>query len=94
MDALSLWEERPKRPELQRAFWVTPEDMPQAQWQRATRDHWTLDAPSAAGTAGTGLHRVGGVAAQGLWRLAADTGRLRHVALVFRDAAEETSTAA
>ena len=93
-DALSLEEEECQRRELQRAFGVTPEDVARARWQRATRDHWSLDAPSTAGGAGPSLHGVGGVAAQGVSRPAADTGHLRHLAQVLRDAAEEASTAA
>jgi len=93
-DALSLEKEERQRRELQRAVGVTPEDVAREQWQRTTRDHWSLDAPSTVGGAGPSLHGIGGVAAQGGSRPATDTGHLRHLAQVFRDAAEETSTAA
>jgi len=94
MDALSLEEDERQRRELQRAFGVTPEEVARARWQRATRDHWSLDAPSVTGGSGPSLHGVSGAAAPGLPRPAADPGHLRHLALVFRDAAEEASTAA
>jgi len=90
VEALSLKRER-HRWELQRAFGFTPEDAARAQWQHSTRAHWSLDALSAAGGARPSLPEVGGVAAQGLSRSAADTRRLRHVAQVFRDVAEEAS---
>jgi len=94
VDALSLEEEKRQRRELQRMFEVTPEDVARAQWQRSTWDHRSLDPPSAAGGAGLSLHGVGGVAAHGGSRSAADIRRLRHLAQVFLDAAEEASTAA
>ena len=93
-EALSLEEDERQRRELQRAFGVSPEVGAPAQWHRATRDHWSLDAPSMVGGAGPSLHGVGGVAPQVVPRPAADTGHLRHLAQVFRDAAEEASTAA
>jgi len=93
-DALSLVEEEQERREFQRAFGVTPEDVARAQWRRATRDHWSIDATSKAGGTGPSLHGVGGVAAQGGTRPAADTGHLQHLAKALRDAAEEVSNAA
>jgi len=65
-----------------------------ARWLRTTRDHWSLDAPSVTGGSGPSLQRVDGAAAPGLPLAAADPGHLRHLAHVFRDAAEEASTAA
>jgi len=94
VDALSLEEEERQRRDLQRAFGVTPENEARAQWQRSTRDHWSLDPPTAAGGSGLRLHGVRGAATHGLSRPAADTARLRHLAQVFPDAAEEVSTAA
>ena len=94
VDALSLEEEERQLRELQRAFGGTLEDVARAQWQRSTRVHWSLDPPSVARGAAPSLHGVGGVAANGLARSAADTGRLRHLAQDFRDAGEEASTAA
>jgi len=94
MDALSLEEDERKRRELQRAFGVTPEEVARARWQKNTRDHWLLDAPAGAGGSGPSLQGVGGAAAPGPPRAAADPGHLRHLAQVFRDAAEEASTAA
>jgi len=94
VDALSLEEEKRQRRDLQRAFGVTPEEVARAQWQRSTRDHWSLDPPSAAGGSGPSLHGVGGGATHGLSRPVADTARLHRVAQVFRDAAEEASIAA
>jgi len=94
VDALSLEEEERQRRDIQRAIGVTPEEVALAQWQRSTRDHWSLDPPSAAGGSGRSLHGIGGGATHGLSRPAADTARLRQVAQVFRDAAEEASTAA
>jgi len=93
-DALSLKEKERQRQELQRAFGITPEDVARAQWQHTTRDHWSLDAPSTVGGGGPSLNGIGGVAAEGPSRPATDTGHLRHLAQVFRDTAEETSTAA
>jgi len=93
VDALSLEEEKRQRRDLQREFGATPEDVARAQWQSSTRDHWSLDPPSAAGGAGPSLNGVGGAATHGLSRSAADTARLRHLAQVFRDAADEASTA-
>jgi len=49
VDALSLEEEKRQRRDLQRAFGVTPDEVARAQWQRSTRNHWSLDPPSAAG---------------------------------------------
>jgi len=92
--ALSLEEEERQRWDLQRAFGVTPDEVARAQCQRSTRDHWSLDPPSAAGVSGPSLHGVGGGATHGLSRPVADTARLRQVAQVFRDAAEKASTAA
>jgi len=94
VDALSLEEGERQRRDLQRAFGVTPEEVARAQWQLATRDHWSLDPPSAAGGSGPCLHGVRGTATHGLTRPVADTAHLRQVAQVFRDAAEEASTAA
>jgi len=94
VDALSLEEEERQRRDLQRAFGVTPEDAVRAQWQRSTRDHWSLDPPTAAGGSGPSLHGVAGAASRGLSRPVADTAHLRQVAQVFRDAAEEAFTAA
>jgi len=94
VDALSLEEEERQRRDLQRAFGATPEEVARAQWQRSTRDHWSLDPPSAAGGSGPILNGIGGGATHGLSRPVADTARLRQVAQVFRDAAEEASTAA
>jgi len=94
VDALSLEEEERQRRDFQRAFGVTPEVVARAQWQRSTRDHSSLDPPTAAGGSGPSLHWVGGAATHGLSRPAADTARLRQVAQVFRDAEEEASTAA
>jgi len=94
VDALSLEEETRQRRELQRAFGVTPEDVARAQWQRFIWDHWSLDAPSTAGGAAPSLHRFCGLAAQELSRSAADSARLRHLAQVFRDAAEKASSTA
>jgi len=93
VDALSLEEEERKRRNLQRAFGVTPEDVARAQWQRCTPDHWSLDPPTAVGGSGPSLHGVGGADTHGLSRPAAETAHLRQVAQVFRDAAEEASTA-
>jgi len=87
LDALSLEDEERQRRDLQRAFGVTPEDVARAQWQRSTRDHWSVDPPTAAGGSGPSLHGVGGAATHGLSRPADDTARLRQVAQVFRDAA-------
>ena len=70
VDALSLEEEERQRRDLQRAFGDTPEEVARAQWQRSTRDHWSLDPPSAAGGSGTSLHGVGGAATHGLSRSA------------------------
>jgi len=61
-EALSLEEDERQRRELQRAFGVSPEVGAPAQWHRATRDHWSLDAPSMVGGAGPSLHGVGDVA--------------------------------
>ena len=94
MDALPLEEDERQRRELQRAFGVTPEEVARARWQRTTRDHWSLDAPSATGGSGPSLQGIGGAAAPGPPRSVADPGHLRHLAQVFRDAAEEASTAA
>ena len=94
VDALSLEEEERQRRDLQRAFGVTPEDAVRAQWQRSTRDHWSLDPPTAAGGSGPSLHGVAGAASRGLSRPVAATAHLRQVAQVFRDAAEEAFTAA
>jgi len=94
MDALSLEEDERQRRKLQRAFGVTPEEVARARWKRTTRDHWSLDAPSGAGEWGPSLQGVGGAAASGPPRAAADPGPLRHLAQVFRDAAEEALTAA
>ena len=94
VDALSLEEKERQRRDFQRAFGVTTEDVAWSQWQRSTRDHWSLDLPTAAGGSGPSLHGFGGAAAHGLSRPAAATTRLRQVAQVFRDAAEEASTAA
>jgi len=94
VDALSLEEEERQRRDFQRAFGATLEDVARAQWQRSTRDHWSLDQPSAGSKSGPSLHGVRGAANNGLSRSAADTARLRHLALVFRDAAKEASTAA
>jgi len=94
VDALSLEEEERQRRDLQRAFGVTSEVVARAQWQRSTRDHWSLDPPTAADGSGPSLRWVGGAATHGLSRPAADTARLRQVAQVFRDAEEEASTAA
>jgi len=93
VDALSLEEEERQRRDLQREFGVTPEEVARAQWQRSTREHLSLDPPSAAGGSGPSLHGVGGGATHGLSRPVADTARVRKVAQVFRDAAEEASTA-
>jgi len=94
VDAWSLNERERQRRELQKAFRVTPEDLARAQGQRSTRDHWSLDPPSAAGGAQPSLHWVGGVAAQGLLRSVADTRCPRHLDQVFRDAAGEAFTVA
>jgi len=94
VDALSLEEEKRQRRDLQRAFGVTPDEVARAQWQRSTREHWSLDPPSAAGGSGHSLHGVGGGATHGLSRPVVDTARPRQVAQVFRDAAEKASTAA
>jgi len=94
VDALSLEEEERQRRDLQRAFGVTPDEVTRAQWQRSTRDHWSLDPPSAVGGPGPSLHGVSGGATHGLSRPVADTVRLRQVVQVFRDAADEASTAA
>jgi len=94
VDALSLEEEERQLRDLQTAFGVTPDEVARAQWQRSTRDHWSLDPPSAAGGSGPSLHGVGGGATHGLSRAVADTARLRQVALVSLDAVEEASTAA
>ena len=94
MEALPLEEEKKQRRDLQRAFGVTPEEVGQAQWQRSTRDHWSLDPTSAAGGSGPSLHEVGGGDTHGLSRPVADTARLRQVVQVFRDAAKEASTGA
>jgi len=94
MDALSPEEDERQRPESQRAFGVTPEEVARARWQRTTRDYWSLDAPSGTGGSGPSLQGVGGAAAPGQPRVAADPGHLRLLAQVFHDAAEEASTAA
>ena len=94
MDALSPEEDERQRRESQQAFGVTPVEVARARWQRTTRDHWSLDAPSVTGGSGPSLQRVDGAAAPGLPLAAADPGHLRHLAHVFRDAAEEASTAA
>jgi len=94
MYALSLQEEERQRRELQRAFGVTPEEVARARWQWTTRNHWSLDAPSGAGGSGPSLQGVGGAVPPGPPRAAADQEHLRHLAQVFRDAAEEASTAA
>jgi len=94
MDALSLEEDERQRLELQRAFGVTPENVDRARWQRTTRNHWSLDAPSGAGGSGPSLQGVGGAAAPGPPRSVADPGHLRQLAQVFRDAEEKASTAA
>jgi len=94
VDALSPEEDERQRRELQRAFGVTPEEVARARWQRTTRDHWSLDAPSGTGGSGPSLQGIGGAAAPGPPRSVADPGHLRHLAQVFRDAAEEASTAA
>jgi len=94
MDALSPEEDERQRRESQRAFGVTPEEVARARWQRTTRDHWSLDAPSGAGGSLPSLQGVGGAAAPGPPRAAADPGHLRHLAQVFREAAEDASTEA
>ena len=94
VDALTLEEEERQRRDLQRAFRVTPDEVARAQSQRSTPDHWSLDPPSVAGGSGPSLHGVGCGATHGLSRPEADTARLRQVAQVFRDSAEEASTAA
>jgi len=76
------------------SFGVTPEDVARARLQRTTRDHWSLDAPSVTGGSGPSLQGVGGARTPGLLRAAVDPGYLRQLAQVFRDAAEEASTAA
>jgi len=62
VDALSREEEEQQSPDIQRAFGATPKDVARAQWQRSTRDQWSLDPPSAAGGSGPSLHGVGGAA--------------------------------
>ena len=62
--------------------------------KRTTRDYCSLDAPSGKGGSGPSLQEVGGAAAPGQPRMAADPGHLRLLAQVFHDAAEEASTAA
>jgi len=94
VDALSLDEEERQRRNSQRAFGATREFVARAQWQLSTRDHWSPDPPSAASGPGSRLHGVSGAGTHGLSRSAADTSRLRHLAQVFRDAAEEAFTAA
>jgi len=94
MDALSPGEAERQRRESQRPFGVTPEEVAVARWQRTTRDHLSLDAPSGTGGSGPSLEGVGGAAASGPPRAAADPGHLRHFSQVLRDAAEEASTAA
>lgn len=54
---------------------------------------WIL-GPWIPGGSGPSLHRVGRAAAPGLSRTTVDTGSLRYLAQVFRDAAEVASTAA
>jgi len=93
VDALWLEEEERQRRDLQRAFVVTPEEVARDQWQRSTRDRWSLDPLSAAGGSGPSLRGVGGGATHGLSRPVAETAHLRQVAQVFRGAAEEVSTA-
>jgi len=63
MDALSLEEDERQLRESQRSFGVTPEEVARARWQRTTRDHWSLDAPSGTGGSGPSLQGVGGAAA-------------------------------